>query len=732
MGILSNLFKQKSTKATSERPEGRPTSALSAFAGRSPRDTETPGAEATGSPSPAAETVEMQQEARQKNISFGKLKENAAEPAATIPGVKPVTRSLAPVKHQEISEKQISIDFDDVQPQIPAGLLKPAGGGASKAKLLFNTYELLPGLSQGKATAPVTRIAQLAPDLFNGEAPPADSTVELPLKKIVAQIGVFPGRPDQVDEIFPPLDARYAGLVTEKDAPPAMRAAAPEPQPVQEAVAPEAASPSPAPEPQPAPEQTAMAAPAEVPAAEASGNGSTNGNHVEPASGIETVSYSLASIFPNVPESWLDGKLKSVDRAVRIIVPFDLVEVQIASGRVELPFADFFRALPENLKEHFSGDRGGAPAKVLVPLNEVFQNLPGVEPLPPPSPAPVAREPEPEPVEEKIEEKEPALAAPAIEEISAEPEAVAAPLPVEEIHETVASAEPAPDERLPESELLPPLPEPVPVPHAVIPEEAPTAQTENAEEPQPAEAALEPVASGSETQPEAGPPKMEIEPEPAAAHAEPAHTNGNGDLHLITPSIQVLRMAPPPISTRLSFAPEPEQTEAAQPAPAPAPVQQETVAEPEKTTAAAQEPVVATAEPGPAIVSSANIANFIVTDGKLDTRKTVEHVILLPGITAAALIIKGKTRTAGEFPKSLHAYETGKGLFQTFEGHPAKATAAAPRPNAVTLHLDAFSGTWFKQNGIMLCVLHPERALDAATHSAVMLVVQEIVRLRQH
>ena len=220
MGILSNLFKN-TEKETTERAETRPTDAMSAFPDRT-TDVKTP-AEPGGAPPAQEETADP----ARKNITPGMFKESQtrtapAEPetvkgAAPAPaGIKSRRRRLAPVKTAEIPEKQIAIEIEDVLAQIPGDLLKAERAKAPKKPLLFNTYELLPGLSQGKPTAPVARIAELAPEIFNGKPVPADLIIELPTKKIVAQIGVFPVRPDQVDEIYPPLDARYANLILEK------------------------------------------------------------------------------------------------------------------------------------------------------------------------------------------------------------------------------------------------------------------------------------------------------------------------------------------------------------------------------------------------------------------------------------------------------------------------------------------------------------------------------------
>ena len=103
-----------------------------------------------------------------------------------------------------------------------------------------------------------------------------------------------------------------------------------------------------------------------------------------PAIHEENVSYSLVALLPNLPKSWLIEELKQVDHTARIIVPFHLIESQLAGGKVELAFHDFFKGLPENLRTSFSdGNDEGKTARIQIPLHEVFLNLPGVEALPP-------------------------------------------------------------------------------------------------------------------------------------------------------------------------------------------------------------------------------------------------------------------------------------------------------------------------------------------------------------
>ena len=723
MGILSNLFKQKSVKSGAE---GRPKFAASVYKSKAGDSMETPAVE--GGTASQEETSGMPQ----RNIAFGRpaqnpepsvrekqeaIASNNAPAPGKVPGQRSHTRSLVPVKAAGISDKPISIDIDDVMAQMPREFLKGDRAKNTKKSLVFNTYELLPGISQGKATATISRIAQLAPELFNAQDIPPDAQVELPLEKIVAQIGVFPGRPDQVKEIYPPLDGRYANLVLEKGGLPRSPEAVVAPETTAAEVPQVQAAPV-TPVESAQPQAAAEVPTVEAPMAEKGMNGSV-GNGSEKHPDAETVSYSLAAIFPHVPPVWLDGKLKSVDHTARITVPFDLVEVQLASGRVELPFPDFFQALPENLKEHFSGGKNGAgSAKVLIPLHEVFQNLPGVEPLPPPPARPVV----PEPADEVVTPEIPG---------PAEPEAKAGP--IEEEPAVTQAAAPVVEEQKPaEPEpavVAPESAEPVvpAAPASAVTEEAPPAKVEEpiAQAGPAAVVEPEPVAPPTvESIPE--PAKVEIA-EPAQPRIEPPQLGGQTASEFITPQIQVRRIAPPPIFAPQQFVHDPSINVEEEQSPAP------------ESTAPHVEPVANVApavheEPVAHVRAAARpktaIRDMIVIDGKLDTRKTVEHLILLPGIAAAALTIKSKSRLGGEFPANFHPYETGKTLFQSLESHAPKGPAAIPR--AVTLHHENFATTHFKQGGITLCVLHPEGPLDAGAHHAVSLVLQEIVRLRQH
>lgn len=778
MGILSKFLKPKPPGPESENSKER-----QSFLGRGrvPAQEEEKSAP-EAEPAAAASAEDVADKKQGRAISFGLSGGAKLVPSPATQRNINISKSadmqvpahdIVPVKAAVISDEPIKVEFDELVSQIPANLLKSEASGAKKT-LLFSPYKLMPGLSHGKVTVPVSLIAELAPDFFKG-TPSGETMVELPLKKIVAQIGTFPCRPDQVEEIYAPLDAKFAKLVVEKGAP--VKPAQPAPAPsVPVAAVPVVATPAAAepaavapaevaPVEEKIPEPIAPAAPepkAETPApVEPEPPAAVEETPDEPAAEpaepevIENVTYSFAAIFPNVPKPWISGDLNSVDDLARLTVPFHLVDAQLASGRVELHFAEFFNALPGELKKHFTNPGGnGSAGTVLVPLSEVFQNLPGAEPPPPPR---RRAKPEPEAVAAPVAVEEPK---PVIEEPVAEP--IAKTEPKVEVAEPVAPAAPIAKEEVPA-----PAPEEIkPAPVEAKAPEAPTAPVEETpvvEEPQtapkpeakaepPAEEVPAPIEEPAKTEEQAAPEPSQAIEEPAAP-AEPAPEPPKPQVAsgttFMPPVLNLQRLAP---STALLFANRPPAPVSPEPEPAtplpgeapvahvepvaqatpveqtaPEPTTEESVAETvhEPVSESAAEPA---AEPSAPLVTG----DMFVTNGKYDSKKTVEHLILLPGIKAAAITIKGKTRNGGQMPSGFSTQETGKAasaLFHALEGHGSTAQGA---PRVLTIHHDGFSSTFFKQGGVLLCVIHPGRAPEEETHHALLLAMREIALARQH
>lgn len=172
---------------------------------------------------------------------------------------------------------------------------------------------------------------------------------------------------------------------------------------------------------------------------------------------------SLAAIMRGLPATSLGADMPMVADAVRVTFPFQIVESQLAMGRVTIPRDTFLEALPGEVRNGFAANCD--LASIPIPLQEVFQNLPmaalarradqiveetgpeiptpfgakaaeDAKRLPPPAPAPVAPppapEPEPEPMvaeafPEELEEPEPIAT---VSEPEPEPEPEPLPLPV--------------------------------------------------------------------------------------------------------------------------------------------------------------------------------------------------------------------------------------------------------------------------------------------------------------
>jgi hypothetical protein len=118
-----------------------------------------------------------------------------------------------------------------------------------------------------------------------------------------------------------------------------------------------------------------------------------------------------------------------------------------------------------------------------------------------------------------------------------------------------------------------------------------------------------------------------------------------------------------------------------------------------------------------------------ITDGRFDSGKAVGHVASLPGVRGAVVTVENDTKTAGQIPEGINVTELGKAadiLFLSLGSQPESAKA-----RDITLHHGEFSTTYFKQGGVLLGVVHPQRALDAGTHELAARAAEEIARLRQ-
>ena len=93
-----------------------------------------------------------------------------------------------------------------------------------------------------------------------------------------------------------------------------------------------------------------------------------------PAKDGPSISFSLKAVLKNLPAFQLNGDIGAVGDDAKIEFPLELVEPQLASGRVSVAPDVFQAAMPEQYRELFQRDVAGT--SVTLPLEEVLKNLP--------------------------------------------------------------------------------------------------------------------------------------------------------------------------------------------------------------------------------------------------------------------------------------------------------------------------------------------------------------------
>lgn len=115
-------------------------------------------------------------------------------PASGISSNKSVERR-SPTSGAPPAADEIVLTLGDVLSRIPAPYLK-SGNHDAKRELRFKINDLSSDIARGRAAVPLSRIAQLVPDIFTKEIGREEETeIRLPLQKLVEQIGLLRSRP---------------------------------------------------------------------------------------------------------------------------------------------------------------------------------------------------------------------------------------------------------------------------------------------------------------------------------------------------------------------------------------------------------------------------------------------------------------------------------------------------------------------------------------------------------
>jgi hypothetical protein len=570
-------------------------------------------------------------------------------------------------------EKQIILDIAILLPQVPRQYIHPDLPGDLKKEVRFSLHELLPSLAQGKATVPFVRIAGLSPEIFTDQRPAEQLEIKLPLAQVIAQAGKLPSRADQLNEKPASTGEKFSKLVLEKSG----SAQIP----------------------------VVQASPTTEVKEEAHGTPETKAEVKTPQPSSppvddEKILLRLSALLPHIPKGLLQADSKPVEKAVRVPLPFHLIESQLGTGKVELSLPDFLRALPDEFKTLFvSTTNGDSKTKIPIPLAEVLLNLPGTTPLPlfesttainaesaakaeKPVTGSVADQPASAEITATVESApEPAKSAEDITAVvTVKKTETGAQQAVIEIAASEVVFETPPVVASPETEPTPAptLPEPV-LPVAEVP-------AIKVEIPQP-------VAKEKTAAPESSPAPSEAETFIIESPPQAAYTN----LATILPPALQLRTLTPPSVVATHQEPSPQSSD----------------------------PIIQPPQDAPAPAAP---ENPFFSNGKLDPVKVAEHIAKFDNITAVALNIAEEFQTAGAVPRNLHAQDictAARNLFQSIE-----SAGVADRTPHLTLQHDTFSSTFFKRGDILLGVVHPHNPLPWETHGKLAALTEEVARLR--
>ena len=226
-------------------------------------------------------------------------------------------------------EKEIVLNLGDLLQRVPPEYLNP-GPHDLKRQLRIKMSELAGEMSSGRTTMPLSRLSRFCPEVFKSEPQgAADIDVLFPWQKVFGQLpaGIRPGE-------MRPAENRYSIPVHAEIFPPRRPSLSPNrtPLPV-------------------------------VPAENGGLDIVTRGE----------IHLSLASILGGLSPELRQNVTRPVPDDLRVTLPLELIEPQLASGRVYIPLQQLVTALPEDFKGFFpANDTRPVP----LPLTEIFQSLP--------------------------------------------------------------------------------------------------------------------------------------------------------------------------------------------------------------------------------------------------------------------------------------------------------------------------------------------------------------------
>jgi hypothetical protein len=113
-----------------------------------------------------------------------------------------------------------------------------------------------------------------------------------------------------------------------------------------------------------------------LPSAPVGAMGPPNRSAPVPPSGsvVATVELSLRAVLRDAEPAKLGFAPENVPEAVRVTLPLELISWQLATGRVEIGVLEICEGISEKFRPAFA--RAAADLRIIIPMSEVFHNLP--------------------------------------------------------------------------------------------------------------------------------------------------------------------------------------------------------------------------------------------------------------------------------------------------------------------------------------------------------------------
>ena len=249
------------------------------------------------------------------------------------------------------NSRQILLTVADFLGKIPANFLNEKSVDASQ-KVSFDAADLYSDMTKGRASVPLSVIAEALPSLFKRRiSAEEDVEIPLPLPKIVAQMGDLLTRNNQIEEdSFEEVETPFLKAAKRDEEIHKVSGSIPVVKPI------------PTPTQEDAPEPVFKT----VPAARSPIAG--------PKKQSRQITVRVRPLIQAMPIKQREDLLGSIPEDSQVDLPLDEIEGQLPSGRVFLPLATFAALLNPAIRSKFTDSFEGA--EVPISLSEIVKNLP--------------------------------------------------------------------------------------------------------------------------------------------------------------------------------------------------------------------------------------------------------------------------------------------------------------------------------------------------------------------